>query len=220
MRKGQQQIRCSSGVSIAGRIDSRPQVISVFIPVLSSPIPNPFLSNQVSVHVILHSSSHGLLKLCPNPNLGVFSSPHTVMATIKQLLMSSVMLQIQGLPPQKTRGPRGQQQGQWPETVKSGGDVHPPHGDDTGMALQGETLNTVLAHFYLNDFNLIINRNPMLMMFYVVHMYFLCLYPCRKRRTPSPGRRRRSPSLPRRRRSPSPPRRRYRRVHFISSEII
>lgn len=91
MRKGQ-QIRCSSDVSIAGRIDSRPQVISVFIPVLSSPIPKPSFSNQVSVHVILHSSSHGLLKLCPNPNLGVFSSPHTVEATLKQLLMSSVCL--------------------------------------------------------------------------------------------------------------------------------
>ncbi len=92
MRKGQQQIRCSSDVSIAGRIGSRPQVISVFIPVLSSPIPNSSLSNQDTVHVILHSSSHGLLKLCPNPNLGVFSSPHTDKATIKQWLMSSVCL--------------------------------------------------------------------------------------------------------------------------------
>lgn len=70
MRKGQQQIRCSSDVSIAGRTDSR--------------------------------------------------------------------LQIQGLPPLKTRGPRGQQQGQAPEMGKSGGDaaVHPPHGGDTEMPLQ------------------------------------------------------------------------------------
>lgn len=55
----------------------------------------------------------------------------------------------------------------------------------------------------------------------VVHMcYFLCLYPFRKRRSPSPGRRRRSPSPPRRRRSPSPPRRRYRHLDFISRAII
>lgn len=72
MRKGQQQIRCSSDVSIAGRTDNRLQVKSVFIPVLSFPIPLPSLFNK-SVHVILHSSSHGRLKLCPNPNLGVFS---------------------------------------------------------------------------------------------------------------------------------------------------
>lgn len=72
MRKGQQQIRCSSDVSIAGRIDSR--------------------------------------------------------------------LQIRGLPPQKTRGPRGQQQAQVPEMGTSGGDVvaRPPHGDDTGTPLQGK----------------------------------------------------------------------------------
>lgn len=72
MRKGQQQIRCSSDVSIAGRIDSR--------------------------------------------------------------------LQIRGLPPQRTRGPRGQQQGQVPEMGKSGGDVavRPPHGEDTGTHLQGK----------------------------------------------------------------------------------
>lgn len=70
MRKGQQQIRCSSGVSIAGRTDSRPQVKSVFIPVLSPPIPKPCLSlTRLSV---THSASHGLLQLCPNPNLGVF----------------------------------------------------------------------------------------------------------------------------------------------------
>lgn len=33
----------------------------------------------------------------------------------------------------------------------SGGDVvaRPPHGDDTGTPLQGQTLSTVLAHFYL-----------------------------------------------------------------------
>lgn len=72
MRRGQQQIRCSSDVSIAGRID--------------------------------------------NP------------------------LQIQGPPPQKMRGPRGQQQGQVPGMVKSGGDVvvPPPQGGDTGMSLQGK----------------------------------------------------------------------------------
>lgn len=70
MRKGQQQIRCSSGVSIAGRTDSH--------------------------------------------------------------------LQIQGLPPQKTRGSRGQMQGQVPETVRSGGDVVVPlpYGGDTGISLQ------------------------------------------------------------------------------------
>lgn len=44
------------------------------------------LFNQVSVHVILHSSSHGLLKMCPNPNLGVFSSPHTVKVAIKKVV--------------------------------------------------------------------------------------------------------------------------------------
>lgn len=44
------------------------------------------LLNKVSVHVILHSSSHGLLRLCPNPNLGVFSSPHTVKATLKTVV--------------------------------------------------------------------------------------------------------------------------------------
>lgn len=72
MRKGQQQIRCSSDVSIAGRIDSRPQ--------------------------------------------------------------------IQGLPPQKMRGLRGQQQDQGPEMVKSGGDeaVHPPLGGDIGTPHQGK----------------------------------------------------------------------------------
>lgn len=80
MRKGQQQIRCSSDVSIAGRIDSRPQ--------------------------------------------------------------------IQGLPPQKMRGPRGQQQDQVPEMVKSGGDVAvlPPLGGDIGMPLQGkDVLRLLLA---------------------------------------------------------------------------
>lgn len=85
MRKGQQQIRCSSDVSIAGRTDNRLQVKSVFIPVLSFPIPRPpplSLFNE-SVHVILHSSSHGLLKLCPNPN-------HTAKASLKQFLMSFV----------------------------------------------------------------------------------------------------------------------------------
>lgn len=72
MRKGQQQIRCSSGVSIADRIDS--------------------------------------------------------------------LLQIRGLPPQKTRGLRDLQQGQVPEMVMSGGDVAVPHphGGDTGMSLQGK----------------------------------------------------------------------------------
>lgn len=63
------------------------------------------------------------------------------------------MFQIQGLPPQKTRDPRGHHQGQGPEMVKSGGGVavHPPHGGDIGMPLQGQTLGTVLARFYLND---------------------------------------------------------------------
>lgn len=71
MRKGQQQIRCSSGVSIAGRTDSHLQVISVFIPVLSSHILNPLFLTK-SVHVILLSSSHGLLKLCLTPTLVFF----------------------------------------------------------------------------------------------------------------------------------------------------
>lgn len=72
MRKGQQQIRCSSDVSIAGRTDSRPQT--------------------------------------------------------------------QALPPQKTRGPRGQQQDQVPEMGKSGEDVavHPPLGGDIGRPPQGK----------------------------------------------------------------------------------
>lgn len=72
MKKGQQQIRCSSDVSIADRIDSR--------------------------------------------------------------------LQIQGLPPPKTRGPRGRQQGPGLGMGKSGGDaaVPPPHGGDTEMPLQGK----------------------------------------------------------------------------------
>lgn len=72
MRKGQQQIRCSSGVSIAGRINSR--------------------------------------------------------------------LQIQDLPPQKMRGPKGQQQVQVLEMVKSEEDVvvHLPPADDTGRPLQGK----------------------------------------------------------------------------------
>lgn len=79
MRKGQQQIRCSSDVSIAGRIDS--------------------------------------------------------------------LLQIQGLPPQKTRGLRGQQWGQAPKMVKSGGDVavRPPHGGDTGMSPQGKDVLHLLG---------------------------------------------------------------------------
>lgn len=78
MRKGQQQIRCSSGVSIAGRTDSRPQ--------------------------------------------------------------------IQGLPPQKMRVPRGQRQGPVPRTVRSGGDgaVHPPPGGVTGTSLQGKGLPHLL----------------------------------------------------------------------------
>lgn len=79
MRKGQQQIRCSSGVSIAGRTDSRPQVISLFIPVLSSPIPNPLsLTKSLSMSSCTHRLMD-LLKLCPNPNLGVLSSAHTVL---------------------------------------------------------------------------------------------------------------------------------------------
>lgn len=79
MRKGQQQIRCSSDVSIAGRTDSR--------------------------------------------------------------------LQKRGLPLQKMRPPRGQQEGQVPETVKSGGGVAVRHllGDDTGILLQG---NDVLRLLY------------------------------------------------------------------------
>lgn len=48
MTKGQQQIQCSSDVSIAGRINNRPQVKRVFVPILSSSISNP-LSSQVSV---------------------------------------------------------------------------------------------------------------------------------------------------------------------------
>lgn len=79
MRKGQQQIRCNSDVSIADRIDSR--------------------------------------------------------------------LQIQGLPLQKTRGPRGQRPGQVPEMVMSGGDVavHLHHGGDTGMPLQGKDVLHLLV---------------------------------------------------------------------------
>lgn len=45
-------------------------------PVLSHTQPSLF--NQVFVHVILHSPSHGLLKLCLNPNVGAFSPAHTV----------------------------------------------------------------------------------------------------------------------------------------------
>lgn len=72
MRKGQQQIRCSSDVNIADRIDSR--------------------------------------------------------------------LQIQGPPPQKMKGQRGQLRGRGPEMVKSGGDEAVRHlqGDDTGIHLQGK----------------------------------------------------------------------------------
>lgn len=78
MRKGQQQIRCSSGVSIAGRTDSRPQ--------------------------------------------------------------------IQGLPPQKMRVPRGRRQGRVPGTVRSGGDaaVRRPPGGVTGTSLQGKGLPHLL----------------------------------------------------------------------------
>lgn len=89
MRRGQQQIRCSSDVSIAGRIVSRPQ--------------------------------------------------------------------IQGLPLQKMRGPRGQQQGQVQEMVKSGGGVvvPRPHGGDTGMSLQGKDalllLDVDVAPLLLHD---------------------------------------------------------------------
>lgn len=111
------------------------------------------LFNQVSVHVILHSWFHGLLKLCSNPNLGVFSSSHTVMAALKTVVdFRSVWFQIQGLPLQKMRGPRGQQQGQVQEMVKSGGDVVAPrpHGGDTGMSLQGKT--QTFADTYLRIF--------------------------------------------------------------------
>lgn len=59
MRKGQQQIRCSSGVSIADRTDSRLQVISVFIPVLSSPIPKSSLSLTKSLS--MSSCTHRLM---------------------------------------------------------------------------------------------------------------------------------------------------------------
>lgn len=53
MKKGQQQIRCSSGASIAGRIDSLLQVIRLFffLPVMSSPLHKPTLFNQAFVHV-------------------------------------------------------------------------------------------------------------------------------------------------------------------------
>lgn len=212
MRKGQQQIRCSSGVSIAGRIDSRLQVIRLFIPVLSSPIPNP-LSLTKSLHVILHSSSHGRLKLCPNPNRGVFSPQlHTVKARIKNkktvVDVLSFWFQIQGLPPQKTRGPTGQHLGQVPEMVRSGGDVvvHPPHGGDTGMSLQGQA-------FYLNDLTSCWTK---IQVDRVLHCSyeFSFVFDLRKRRSPSPGRRRRSPSPPRRRRSPSP-RRRYMHISVV-----
>lgn len=214
MRKGQQQIRCSSGVSIAGRTDSHLQVISVFIPVLSSHILNPLFLTK-SVHVILLSSSHGLLKLCPNPNLGVFSSAYTY-GYNKNTCWCPLCLwfQIQGLPPQKTRGSRGQMQGQVPETVRSGGDVVVPlpYGGDTGISLQGQTLTT----FLLEWLNLMFREsdwNPW-------STFHTCFFAFRKRRSPSPGRRRRTPSPPRRRRSPSPPRRRYKHHHFISRAII
>lgn len=43
MTKGQQQIRCSSGVSIAGRIDSRPQVYTTFY---TCPVPSVFVISR------------------------------------------------------------------------------------------------------------------------------------------------------------------------------
>lgn len=78
MRRGQQQIRCSNDVNIAGRIGNR--------------------------------------------------------------------LQIQGLPLPKMRGPRGQQQGQVQEMVRSGGDVVVPlpRGGDTGISLQGKDVLLLL----------------------------------------------------------------------------
>lgn len=97
MRKVQQQIRCSSDVSIADRINSHPQVKFVFIPVISSSLstlPPHFLTK--SLYVILPSSFNGLMKLCPNPNLGIFfffflvSWKHAVETFIQQLLMPSV----------------------------------------------------------------------------------------------------------------------------------
>lgn len=97
MTKGQQQIRCSRDVSIAGRIGSHLQVKSVFPPIHSStffllPYPTSHsFSNQASVNVILHSSSHGLFKLCPSPNLVFFFLPYAAKATIQLIiLMSSV----------------------------------------------------------------------------------------------------------------------------------
>lgn len=91
MRKGQQQIRCSSDVSIAGRTDSRPQVISLFIPVLSSPIPNPL---SLTKSLSMSSCTHRLMDYWSCvliPTLVLFPQRIQFKARIKgkkQLLMS------------------------------------------------------------------------------------------------------------------------------------
>lgn len=88
MRKGQQQIRCNSDVSIAGRTDNRLQVKSVFIPVLShTPAPLSLTSLSMS------SCTHRLMDFWScvlTPTLVFFPWPHTAKASLKQLLMSFV----------------------------------------------------------------------------------------------------------------------------------
>lgn len=99
MRRAPLQIRCSSDVSIAGRIDRLLQVISGLLPRLS-------LFN--SVHVILLSLSHGRLKLYPNTSLGVFSplSQHAVKALMKRLLTLSCLFSDTGSSSSEDEGPK------------------------------------------------------------------------------------------------------------------
>lgn len=176
MKKGQQQIRCSSDVSIADRINSHLQVKSVFIPVLSSPIPT-------LLSLSIFSSSHGPLKLCLNG-----------------LTQNYLWFQTQALLPLKMKDPRDQQQGQVPEMVKSENDVAVllPLAEDTGILLQGRTPRTKLAFLSLAG---LLQSYLINMLCYSILPFRKRRSPSpgRRRRSPSPLRRRRSLSPPRRR---------------------
>lgn len=158
MKKKQQQIRCSSGASIAGRTDSPLQVTRLFFFVyfvffhlscrllfLTHPTPPSIKPLSVSLTLFV---SWTLLKLCPLSSPCCLSSLEPVGRT--WFLTGGCFMvvffspsQTRGLPPRRTRDPTGNSLDQVPGTATSGGNevVRLHHGGGPEAFLQGQSLS-------------------------------------------------------------------------------